>query len=226
MMRFGSVPTPHPLPNAAAARDTRVVRGVYRRCDDLESLGYVILSMLNAAASCPLPWSGSTSVASGLATKKSTSLETLCKGFPATMLQYMKAVRALAYEDTPDYDALDATLEAMQKAGGKVATAARGGGKNSRSSARGTSSSSTAAAAAKPRASSVKRGKGTPKETPEVEVCEVINRGSANRRRGFFGPGGGVAACGGRRSTCATAIDCHFQRNAILLFWSSQLKLT
>ncbi|CAM9612423.1 unnamed protein product, partial [Laminaria digitata] len=88
------------------------------RCDDLESLGYVILSMLNTAASSPLPWSGSTSVASGLATKMSTSLETLCKGYPAPMLQYMKAVRALAYEETPDYDALDVMLEAMQKAGG------------------------------------------------------------------------------------------------------------
>lgn len=190
MIQFGSVPTP--LPNAAAARDTRVVRDAYRRCDDLESLGYVILSVLNAAASSPLPWSGSTSVASGLSTKKSTSLETLCKGFPTTMLQYMKAVRGLAYEDTPDYDALDANLEAMQKAGGKAAAAAKGGGRNSRSSARGTLSSSTAAATAKPRASSAKRGKGVPKETPEVEVCEVINRGSADWKNIIFRARGGV----------------------------------
>ena len=155
-----------------------MLRGAYRRCDDLESLGYVILSMLNAAAPSPLPWSGATSVASGLSTKKSTSLETLCKGFPAAMLQYMKAVRGLAYEETPDYDALDAMLEAMQKAGGKGTAAAKGGGRSSRSAARETTSASSSTAdAAKPRASSAKRGKGKPKETPDVEVCEVATRG-------------------------------------------------
>lgn len=109
------------------------------------------------------------------------------------MLQYMKAVRGLAYEETPDYDALDVLLEAMQKAGGgKGTAAAKGGGRSSRSAARGaTPASSSTAAAAKSRASSAKRGKGKPKETPEVEVCEVIIRGSAKRMRQFFRGGGG-----------------------------------
>ena len=103
------------------------------------------------------------------------------------MLQYMKAVRALAYEETPDYDALDAMLEAMQKAGGRGgAAAAKGGGgaaagkssgRSSRSAARGATPSSSTAAGAKPRVSSAKRGKGKPQETPEVEVCEVRLRG-------------------------------------------------
>lgn len=120
------------------------------------------------------------------------------------MLQYMKAVRGLAYEETPDYDALDVLLEAMQKAGGgKGTAAAKGGGRSSRSAARGaTPASSSTAAAAKSRASSAKRGKGKPKETPEVEVCEVIIRGSAKRMRQFFRGGRGMAACGKHRFTC------------------------
>lgn len=100
------------------------------RCDDLESLGYMIVSMLNEG-STSLPWSGSTSVASGLAAKKSTTLEELCQGCPPGMLEYMKAVRGMEYEDVPEYDKLDAMLQSMENAsagvgrGGSAATKAK-----------------------------------------------------------------------------------------------------
>lgn len=146
------------------------------RCDDLESLGYVILSMLNGSDS-PLPWSGSTSVANGLATKKSTSLQSLCRGSPAPMLQYMTVVRGMQYEDAPDYDALDAMLLAMQKAGE--------GGKPARG----------VPVPEKPRsAKGTAKGKSKATST-EVEVCE----GNANGK----GKGKGVAeqpASPGRRA--------------------------
>lgn len=140
-----------------------------RRCDDLESLGYVILSMLKEGPS-PLPWSGSTSVANGLATKKATSLETLCRGCPAQMLQYMKDVRGMDYEDTPDYDALDALLQAMQKSGGSATAANSGGGRRS-AAGRGEASS------VQPKAASAKPPKGKAKPTPDAEISEAKAKG-------------------------------------------------
>lgn len=89
-------------------------RNNLRRCDDLESLGYVIVSMLNKSSS-ELPWSGSTSIKNGLDLKRKTSLETLCRDCPAGMLQYMKAVRVMTYEETPNYDQLDDMLQSMQQ---------------------------------------------------------------------------------------------------------------
>lgn len=87
------------------------------RCDDLESLGYVILSLLRQGSSSPLPWSGAKSVADGLAKKRKASLETLCEGCPAPMLDFMRAVRAMEYEDAPEYSSLDAMFAEMQEAG-------------------------------------------------------------------------------------------------------------
>ncbi|CAN0536054.1 unnamed protein product [Ectocarpus sp. 12 AP-2014] len=71
------------------------------RCDDLESLGYVIVSMLKEGDRA-LPWSGSSSVKDGLAAKKSATLEALCRGCPAGMLEYMKAVRGMEFKEAPD----------------------------------------------------------------------------------------------------------------------------
>lgn len=82
------------------------------RCDDLESLGYVIVCMLKEGSS-ELPWSGSTSIQHGLDMKRNTSLGTLCEGCPVGMLAYMKAARAMTYDETPDYDLLDGMLVSM-----------------------------------------------------------------------------------------------------------------
>ncbi|CAN0072002.1 unnamed protein product, partial [Hapterophycus canaliculatus] len=95
------------------------------RCDDLESLGYVIVSMLKEGSTV-LPWSGSTSVASGLAVKKSTTLEALCQGCPSGMLRYMEAVRGMKHEEEPDYDGLDAMLKSMQSSAAAAEPARRG----------------------------------------------------------------------------------------------------
>lgn len=65
--------------------------------------------------SLELPWSGSTSIEHGLDMKRNTSLETLCQGCPAGMLEYMRAVREMRYEETPDYDKLDAMLQSLQQ---------------------------------------------------------------------------------------------------------------
>lgn len=141
------------------------------RCDDLESLGYVILSMLNGGPS-PLPWSGSKSVAQGLATKKSTSVETLCTGCPKPMLQYMTNVRGMDYEDTPDYDALEGMLKAMENDSGKGTTAKAAAGKKGSKPAESTGKPSGSTATSKTRATSSKgaqsRGAST---TSEVDVC-------------------------------------------------------
>ncbi|CAM9396819.1 unnamed protein product, partial [Discosporangium mesarthrocarpum] len=88
------------------------------RCDDLESLGYVIISFLRGGAS-PLPWSNARSNAEGLHTKESTSLESLCSGLPPAMLQFMQAARDTPYEEEPDYDALDCYLKTMVKSAGQ-----------------------------------------------------------------------------------------------------------
>lgn len=115
------------------------------RCDDLESLGYVIVSMLKEGSTA-LPWSGSTSVASGLAAKKAATLEALCQGCPAGMLKYMKAVRGMEYEEVPDYDSLDKMLESMESAS---AGGGRGGGAAAKATAKATAK---AKAKAKPKA--------------------------------------------------------------------------
>lgn len=83
-----------------------------RRCDDLESLGYVIISLLRKGRS-NLPWSGSTSIEDGLDTKSKTSLDTLCQESSAGMLGYMETVRCMAYDEDPDYEKLDSMLQSM-----------------------------------------------------------------------------------------------------------------
>lgn len=112
------------------------------RCDDLESLGYVIVSMLKKASS-ELPWSGSTSIQHGLDMKRNTSLERLCEGCPAVMLEYMRAVRAMTYEETPNYDELNAMLQSMQQNDNRVAAAKSAGtaGRTRGASARGAAGS-------------------------------------------------------------------------------------
>lgn len=75
------------------------------RRDDLESLGYVLMYFCRGS----LPWQGlkaTTKVQKyeRISEKKlSTSLEVLCKGFPVEFATYLSYVRALRFEDKPDY---------------------------------------------------------------------------------------------------------------------------
>lgn len=75
------------------------------RRDDMESLGYVLVYFNRGS----LPWQGLKA-----ATKKqkyekisekkmTTTVETLCKGFPAEFVMYLNYCRYLGFEETPDY---------------------------------------------------------------------------------------------------------------------------
>lgn len=78
------------------------------RKDDLEALGYVFLYFLRGK----LPWSGLK--ADGFKEhnrmicelKRDTPEEDLCAGYPQEYMNYLKYVRALGFEDTPDYEKL------------------------------------------------------------------------------------------------------------------------
>ncbi|GAB1600107.1 casein kinase I [Argonauta hians] len=75
------------------------------RRDDLESLGYILMYFNRGS----LPWQGLKA-----ATKKqkyekiserklTTSIESLCKGFPAEFGMYLNYCRTLRFDQTPDY---------------------------------------------------------------------------------------------------------------------------
>ncbi|KAL3825305.1 hypothetical protein ACJIZ3_021334 [Penstemon smallii] len=75
------------------------------RRDDLESLGYVLMYFLRGS----LPWQG---LKAGnkkqkyekISEKKvSTSIESLCRGFPTEFASYFHYCRSLRFEDKPDY---------------------------------------------------------------------------------------------------------------------------
>lgn len=75
------------------------------RRDDLESLGYVWLYLLRGS----LPWQGLPAKTSKqkyqviLDVKMQTSPEELCYGFPNEFVEYFQKVRALEFEEEPDY---------------------------------------------------------------------------------------------------------------------------
>lgn len=75
------------------------------RRDDLESLGYVCIYLIRRF----LPWSdpkGETRAerqAEILRIKKTMPLEELCEGLPPAFLHYFRAVRALSFDQAPDY---------------------------------------------------------------------------------------------------------------------------
>jgi len=75
------------------------------RRDDLEALGYVIMYFLRGG----LPWQG-LMVKELLEKKRTISIKDLCKGYPDGFFKYMSYVRALYFEDTPDYDYLQDLL--------------------------------------------------------------------------------------------------------------------
>eukprot|EP01128_Nolandella_sp_AFSM9_P005743 TRINITY_DN2841_c0_g3_i5.p1 TRINITY_DN2841_c0_g3~~TRINITY_DN2841_c0_g3_i5.p1 ORF type:complete len:486 (-),score=139.86 TRINITY_DN2841_c0_g3_i5:95-1552(-) len=75
------------------------------RRDDLESLGYMLLYFLRGA----LPWQGLKAETKTEKYRKiteckmSTSVASLCKGFPNQFLLYLEYCRSLAFETRPDY---------------------------------------------------------------------------------------------------------------------------
>jgi len=83
--------------------------GVEQSCrDDLESVGYVLISLVRGK----LPWQGMEACSKGekyeliSQSKMDTPLETLCEGLPAEFLQYMQRVRALRFDEKPAYQTL------------------------------------------------------------------------------------------------------------------------
>jgi len=78
------------------------------RRDDLESLGYVLIYFLRGS----LPWQGLKASTKRqkyeriLEKKATIPVEQLCKGFPSEFRAYFEHVRALRFDDRPDYDFL------------------------------------------------------------------------------------------------------------------------
>jgi serine/threonine protein kinase len=78
------------------------------RRDDLEAIGFLLVYFAKGS----LPWQGLKVADQGQKTarigekKIATTLEYLCKDLPNAFLRYLRTVRALKFEETPDYDAL------------------------------------------------------------------------------------------------------------------------
>mmetsp|Transcript_70594 Transcript_70594/g.163170 ORF Transcript_70594/g.163170 Transcript_70594/m.163170 type:complete len:454 (-) Transcript_70594:85-1446(-) len=75
------------------------------RRDDLEAIGYVLMYFNRGQ----LPWQGFQANSKEekyhkiMESKRSTSVETLCKSYPAVFSSYLNYCRALRFEDRPDY---------------------------------------------------------------------------------------------------------------------------
>jgi len=75
------------------------------RRDDLESIGYVLMYFQRGQ----LPWQGFQANTKEenhqkiLTCKQSTSVESLCKGYPAIFGSYLTYCRGMRFEDRPDY---------------------------------------------------------------------------------------------------------------------------
>lgn len=78
------------------------------RRDDLEAIGYCLMYFLRGS----LPWQGLKAQTKHekyhriMETKMSTTVETLCKGYPVEFTTYLNYCRALRFEDKPDYNYL------------------------------------------------------------------------------------------------------------------------
>lgn len=78
------------------------------RRDDLESLGYVLLYLLKGS----LPWQGlkvkskQQKYDAIKEKKKSTTIESLCEGYPGEFAAYLNACRQLRFDETPNYESL------------------------------------------------------------------------------------------------------------------------
>ena len=87
--------------------------GVEQSCrDDLESVGYVLISLVKGT----LPWQGMEVCSKNekyeliSQSKYETPLETLCEGLPVEFLQYMAKVKALLFDEKPPYALLRSWL--------------------------------------------------------------------------------------------------------------------
>jgi len=75
------------------------------RRDDLEAIGYVLMYFNRGH----LPWQGVQAKSKEekyhkiMVCKRSTSVETLCKGFPAVFAMYLNYCRTIGFKDRPDY---------------------------------------------------------------------------------------------------------------------------
>jgi len=75
------------------------------RRDDLEAIGYVLMYFNRGV----LPWQGVQAKTKEekyqkiMTSKRTTSIETLCRGFPSVFASYLNYCRALRFEDRPDY---------------------------------------------------------------------------------------------------------------------------
>lgn len=75
------------------------------RRDDMEGIGYILMYFLRGS----LPWQGlkthtkEEKYARISERKQTTSVETLCKGFPGELAAYLNYTRSLHFEDKPDY---------------------------------------------------------------------------------------------------------------------------
>eukprot|EP00929_Paragymnodinium_shiwhaense_P000159 TRINITY_DN1003_c0_g2_i1.p1 TRINITY_DN1003_c0_g2~~TRINITY_DN1003_c0_g2_i1.p1 ORF type:complete len:395 (-),score=71.22 TRINITY_DN1003_c0_g2_i1:54-1238(-) len=75
------------------------------RRDDLEAIGYVLMYFNRGQ----LPWQGFQASTKEekyhkiMECKRSTPVDTLCKGYPAVFPSYLNYCRALRFEDRPDY---------------------------------------------------------------------------------------------------------------------------
>jgi hypothetical protein len=92
------------------------------RRDDLESIGYVALYFLRGM----LPWqslkaNNKKDKYERIKEKKlTTSIETLCKGYPNEFMKYLMYVRNLKFEEKPDYNFLrNMFKDLFQKSGYK-----------------------------------------------------------------------------------------------------------
>ncbi|XP_023215539.1 casein kinase 1-like protein 12, partial [Centruroides sculpturatus] len=78
------------------------------RRDDIESLGNVLMYFLRGF----LPWEGLVAATRKQKheripeNKASTSIETLCSGFPDEFANYLRHCRSLKFEEAPDYEYL------------------------------------------------------------------------------------------------------------------------
>ncbi|OHT01006.1 Casein kinase I isoform delta-like protein [Tritrichomonas foetus] len=95
------------LTGTARYASVNVLSGIEpTRRDDLESLGYVLIYLLNG----DLPWTGLSvtnskdKYAKIRECKKNISLEELCYGLPIEFLEYFKAIRSLKYDEEPKYN--------------------------------------------------------------------------------------------------------------------------
>ena len=78
------------------------------RCDDLESLGYMLLYFLRGS----LPWQGLKAIDQDqreeliLEKKKTIDVEELCEGLSREFAAYFEYIRSVGFDDKPKYSHL------------------------------------------------------------------------------------------------------------------------